>query len=63
VEALAAKADVKARVRETADEAKTRVRATVRDAARRGSQPVPLLVVAAGVAVLVALVVMRRRPR
>lgn len=63
VEALAAKANVKARVRETADEAKVRVRESVRDAGRRAGQPVPLIVVAAGVAALVVFVVLRRRSR
>jgi hypothetical protein len=60
VEALAARADVRARVRETAEEAKTRVRQSAQDAVR---SPVPWMVLLAAAAAVTALVVLKRRNR
>jgi ElaB/YqjD/DUF883 family membrane-anchored ribosome-binding protein len=78
VQALAAKADVKARLQETADEAKARVREGLHNAAAEAPEkaqvlaartgravrrnPVPLVVVA-GAAVLVVLFIRWRRRR
>jgi anti-sigma-K factor RskA len=60
VEALAARADVRARMRETAKEAKTRVRQSAQDAVR---SPVPWMVLLAATAAVAALVVLKRRAR
>lgn len=60
VEALAAKADVRARVRETAEEAKIRLRRSAREAVR---SPVPWLVLFAAAAAVAAFVVLKRRIR
>jgi hypothetical protein len=60
VEALAARTDVRARVRETAEEAKIRVRQSAQDAARR---PVPWMVLLAAAAAVAAFVVLKRRSR
>jgi hypothetical protein len=60
VEALAARADVRARVRETAAEAKQRVRQSAQDAVR---SPVPWVVLFAAAAAVAAFVVLKRRIR
>lgn len=60
VEALAARADVRARVRETAEEAKTRVRQSAQEAVR---SPVPWMVLLTAVAAVAAVVVLKRRSR
>jgi Protein of unknown function (DUF3618) len=60
VEALAARTDVKARVRESAAHRAEVVKDSVRQASRR---PVPWIAIAAGAAAVVALLVWRgRRP-
>jgi Protein of unknown function (DUF3618) len=71
VEAIAAKADVKAQIENKVDETKDHARARVEDAqttlreapARAKQQPKPVAAIAAGCAVLVALVVAIRRRR
>lgn len=60
VEALAARTDVRARLRETAEEAKIRARRSAQEAAR---SPVPWAVLVAAAAVAAAYVVLRRRSR
>jgi hypothetical protein len=60
VEALAARADVRARVRETAEEAKVRVRQSAREATR---SPIPWAVLIAAAAAVAAIVVLKRRSR
>jgi hypothetical protein len=60
VEALAARADVRARVRQTAEEAKTRVRQSAHEAVR---SPVPWMVLLAAAAGVAALIVLNRRDR
>ncbi len=60
VEALAARADVRARVRETAEGAKLRMRRSAQDAAR---SPVPWVVLLAAAAAVTAFVVLKRRLR
>jgi hypothetical protein len=60
VEELAARADVRARVRETAEEAKTRVRESAQEAVR---SPVPWLVLVAAAAAVTAFIVLKRRAR
>jgi anti-sigma-K factor RskA len=60
VEALAAKADVRARVQHTAEEAKLRVRESAQDAVR---SPVPWAVLIAAAAAVAALVILKRRTR
>jgi Protein of unknown function (DUF3618) len=60
VQALAARADVRARVRESAEEAKLRVRRSARSAAH---SPVPWVVLIAAAAAVAAFVVLKRRSR
>jgi hypothetical protein len=60
IEALAARADVRARARETAEQAKVRVRQSAQDAAR---SPVPWVVLLAAAGAVAAFVVLRRRAR
>ncbi len=60
VEALAARADVRARLRETTEEAKLRVRRSARDAVRKPAVWVGLIAAAAAVAAIVAV---KRRTR
>jgi hypothetical protein len=60
VEELAARADVRARVIQSAEEAKTRVRQSAQEAAR---SPVPWLVLVAAAAAVTAFVVLKRRSR
>lgn len=58
VEALAAKADVRARLRHGTSQAAERVRTSTRDAAR---DPVPWLVLFGAAALVVTLIIGRRR--
>jgi hypothetical protein len=60
VEALAARADVRARVRESAEEAKARLRQSAQEAVR---SPVPWVVLLTAAAVVAGFVVLRRRFR
>jgi hypothetical protein len=60
VQALAAKADVRARLRQSAAGTADRVRNTMRDPRRT---PIPWIALAAGTAVLVVLIVTRGRRR
>lgn len=60
VEALAARADVRARVQHSAHEAKIRVRESAQEAVR---SPVPWAVLFAAAAALAAFVVLKRRSR
>jgi hypothetical protein len=58
VEELAARADVRARVVQTAEEARTRVRQSAQEAVR---SPVPWLVLVAMAGAVAAFVVLKRR--
>jgi anti-sigma-K factor RskA len=63
VAALAAKADVKARVKDTAKHASERVKAQTEDALHRARRPIPVAAVAVAAAIVIAVFVMNRRRR
>jgi predicted phage tail protein len=65
VEALAAKADVKARMKESAEQTRERMRESAGHAVERvrGAGPVPWIAIAAGTAALVVVFLVIRRRR